>query len=388
MNCKVIHIASFKGNLGDNANHLGFREKLKENFKHINFSFTEFEIRSTFRKERAFDEDFVDLLNQHDLAVFGGGNFFELWVDKSSNNTSVDIPIKYMQKIKTPFLFFALGMDISMGYTPLGVSKFIKWLDYVNSQNNFLLSLRNDGSYSTAHKILPSKYANKFTRIPDGGFFVNKLVLSTQRKSKKIGINLAGDMLDIRFNKNRGSITYSKFLTEFSFFINSILDSDHEIEIIFFPHIFKDFMVINDLFSSINEKHARERVQVSNYGYGNNFTLETLKIYRQCEVIIGNRFHSNVCGIALNVPTIGILNYNQIEYLYNELKLSNYLIDVRKQYFSKNLIAMVKKVLIEKKSIQEKQAEIIKSLNEEMDDFMQNILNQFFEKNNIFKNEI
>ena len=97
--------------------------------------------------------------------------------------------------------------------------------------------------------------------------------------------------------------------------------------------------------------------------YGEPNTLKAFK--EMVKFIIGNRFHSNVCGIALNVPTIGILNYNQIEYLYNELKLSNYLIDVRKQYFSKNLIAMVKKVLIEKKSIQEKQAEIIKSLNEE-----------------------
>lgn len=76
---KVLHLASFTGNIGDEANHYGFRRKLKENLK-FNFNYTELEIRNFYRSWglMKFDDDFVKLCNSHDFVIIGGGNFLEL----------------------------------------------------------------------------------------------------------------------------------------------------------------------------------------------------------------------------------------------------------------------------------------------------------------------
>ena len=54
---KFLHVASFKGNIGDNANHLGLYDRLRESIGE--FEVHEFEIRRTFWKDAAFDNDFV-----------------------------------------------------------------------------------------------------------------------------------------------------------------------------------------------------------------------------------------------------------------------------------------------------------------------------------------
>ena len=380
MNLNILHIASFKGNIGDNANHLGFRNNLKLLYPKLNFEFTDFEIRATFRKEKSFDDDeFVELANQHDLIFFGGGNFFELWVDNSHNNTSVNISSKTLQRIKKPIIFYALGFDISMGFSEKGISKFCSWLDYVIARKDFVLSLRNDGSLSTMRKTLPEKYHNHFKKIPDGGFFINNLIESKDSNSslnQLIGVNIAGDMLDIRYDQSLSQIGYTSFLEEFTFLVQKLLEENNRLKILFFPHIYKDYKVINDFLNLIDEKHARERILIHNYACGDEFALKTFQAYQECDLILGNRFHSNVCAIGLAIPSIGLVNYSQIEYLYEDLNLLDRVVDIRKKGFSKVLESKIEETLGNKLFIKNKYKNIVRTLNSSIDIFLKDIINQ------------
>ena len=85
---RVLHIASFTGNIGDNANHMGFRPWF-EKVSSVSVSWDNLEIREFYWKERKWDMDFVDLANSYDLVVIGGGNYFELWVEDSPTGTSI-----------------------------------------------------------------------------------------------------------------------------------------------------------------------------------------------------------------------------------------------------------------------------------------------------------
>lgn len=379
MKYRILQIASFSGNIGDNANHLGFRNLLKTLYPSHIFEFTDFEIRSTFRKESNFDNDkFVELVEQHDLVFFGGGNFFELWVDHSQNNTSVDIPISTLRKITKPIIFYSLGLDINMGYSQKGISKFCKWLDYVVCREDFVLSLRNDGSFSTMQKILPEKYHKHFKKIPDGGFFIEPLIKHSKEKfteNKLIGINIAGDMLDLRFNESTSSINYLTFINEFTVFLETSLSQKKDLKFMFFPHIYKDFKVINDILSKINEKYARERIFVNQYSCGDEFAKQTFKSYRECDVILANRFHSNVCAIGMAIPTVGLLNYNQIEYLYSDLNFNDNLVDVRKKGFSKLLTSKINRCLNEKQHIRKQYYNTVNQLKDELKLFLKGVIN-------------
>ena len=65
---RILHVASFLGNIGDNFNHLGTRKLLEEKLGKIEWS--EIEIRETFRKKYAFDEKFADYCNTFDAVIF------------------------------------------------------------------------------------------------------------------------------------------------------------------------------------------------------------------------------------------------------------------------------------------------------------------------------
>ena len=99
---RILHIASFLGNIGDNFNHFGTRKLIESKIGNINW--VEIEIRESFRKKFSFDDDFANYCNQFDAVIFGGGNFFELWVDHSVNNTSADIRIDVIDRIDVPLL--------------------------------------------------------------------------------------------------------------------------------------------------------------------------------------------------------------------------------------------------------------------------------------------
>ncbi len=377
---KVLQLASFEGNIGDNANITGTRNQIKKNLN-FEIEFFNLEIREFFWGERKYDNHFVELVNKFDLFIFGGGNFFELWVDASCNNTSVDLPIEILKKISTPTIFYALGLDIGMGYTKKGVDKFKKWLDYIITQERFILSLRNDGSYSTAIKVLGEEYSQKFLKLPDGGFFT-KYVSNThceiESGKKIIGLNLAGDMLDVRFPANiKDGISYEEFLLQLGDCFNKLFYEDENLRLILYPHIYKDLKIISEFLKTLKDKYARTRVTVAPYLHGFKGHDYILDSYSLCDLIMGNRFHTNVCGIGMNIPTIGFINYPQIEYLYDELGLNNRAIRVNVKGFEKELYKKILETFEFKKKIQDEYKKVNLDLLEQSDTFHRHINNWF-----------
>lgn len=335
-NLRILQLASFEGNIGDNANITGTRRFLRKNFNY-NITFENLEIREFFWKERFFDSNFADYVNTFDLFLFGGGNFFELWVDNSCNNTSVDIDIPILKEIKTPTVFYSLGLDPGMGVTDLGITKFKRWLDYVNNEKRFVLSLRNDGSFEAAEQLLGKDYAEHFYQVPDGGFFtevMNTSHIEIPDSKMIIGLNLAGDMLDIRFpNNTLSSISFNEFLVSLGDLFNRMFEKHDSFHLVLFPHIYKDLDIISQFLSKLKDKHIRQRVTVAPYLHGFNAQSYIFDAYSKCNIIMGNRFHTNVCAIGLNIPTIGFINYRQIEKLYEELGIKERAIKVNQKGF-------------------------------------------------------
>ena len=128
---KILHLASFDGNVGDNANHKGSRVFLRKNLGY-DIEYTNLEIREFYWNIRKFDEEFVQLSNQHDVVMIGGGNYFELWVENSYTGTSLNLSREILEKINSPIVFYALGCDAGQGVPEENVLKFKAFLDYLN----------------------------------------------------------------------------------------------------------------------------------------------------------------------------------------------------------------------------------------------------------------
>lgn len=327
---KVLHLASFHGNIGDNANHSGFRPWFERLAGPVEW--TDWEIREFYRSwgGKRFDESHLEYVNRFDLLVIGGGNYFELWVDHSPTGTSVEIPLELFAKIRPPVFFNALGCDAGQGTQ--GVAKFNAFLDMLDKNPRVLITLRNDGAKETLRKHVPAAIAEKIATIPDGGFFLDHEKLPAKRR---IGINLASDMAEVRFSRFAGGI--ADFCREFAAAIDAAAARDPEIDFMFFPHIFRDLEIVSTVIASLSDKLRRTRVSVAPYVTGAEGAREVFGLYSQCEKIAGMRFHANVCALGMGLPTIGLCNYPQVRFLYQELNRSDRLLDVDQPGFASEL---------------------------------------------------
>jgi polysaccharide pyruvyl transferase WcaK-like protein len=122
----------------------------------------------------------------------------------------------------------------------------------------------------------------------------------------------------------------------------------------------------------------RKRITVAPYLHGEGAEEYIFNIYKKCDLILGNRFHSNVCAIGLGVPSVGLLNYPQIEKLYADLKLIDRLIQVNKQ-FKNDLKEITLSSLLESKTISENYNRKVYSLKETADTFQKKLLKWFQE---------
>jgi len=331
----ILHFASFIGNIGDNANHNGLYKNLSTNLKDLDYSITKEEIREYFWGLKSFSNELINLFNEFDLVIIGGGNFFELWVEESRTGTSIDIPVEFLKQIKTPILFYSLGFDIHQGYSPENKLKFSKLLDFLISDPKYLITLRNDGAFNNLNLLYGSKFNSSITLVPDSGIVLSNEDLNKNDnfwvKEKTLGINLAGDMINLRYNDK-----YERALNIYSEFLNWVIEK-HNYDIIFFPHIYKDYKISLDVINLMPDSNTRRRVQIAPLASGTIGMKEIFSIYNRCKVILANRFHSNLCSIALGKPTIGIINYPQIKNFYDEIRLKDMTVEINENKSLENL---------------------------------------------------
>jgi polysaccharide pyruvyl transferase WcaK-like protein len=356
----VLHLASFSGNIGDSANHMGFRPWF-ESLTGKSVEWHDLEIREFYWKDREFNADFVALANTYDLLIIGGGNYFELWVENSPTGTSIAIEPSLFSDIDVPVYFNALGVDPGQGVPYQSRKRFKAFLDQLLASEQYLVSVRNDGALDALQTHLGNKYAQAVHHVPDGGFFTtiedgkSKLIEDGYRY---IGISVANDMAEVRFAQFGEANQSQAFASEFAKAI-SLLGTEHsDLRFILFPHIFRDLEVIYQVISALDDRLRRTRIVVAPFGSGDNATQAALTLYKQCTLVLGMRFHSNVCPMGVGRPTLGLVCYRQIEMLYQELNQADATVDVSAPGFSDAMCTRINAALDD---IPKEEARVIKA---------------------------
>lgn len=339
---KVLHVASFSGNIGDNANHMGFRPWAEEQLGPLHVDWTNLEIREFFWGSRSWDKAFTDFVNEHDLLVIGGGNYFELWVENSPTGTSIAIDAKTFSRIKVPVFFNALGVDPGQGASDWAVQRFRGFLDTLLADDQYLVSVRNDGARRNLRDHIGTDYANAVHLLPDSGFFATfppfRLSLTEPKKNRKrLFINVASDMPETRFRAFSPSNPIEDFAREVARSVTDISEALPESDFYFMPHIFRDLQTISLVVSHLPDQLRRTRVAQGPYGTGNEAAKISFGMYATGDLVLGMRFHANVCSLGMGKETIGLNSYPQIQALYHELDQPDRLVDVDHPGFNERL---------------------------------------------------
>lgn len=371
---RTLHLASFDGNIGDNANHSGFYSFLKKNEKY-SFLIDQLEIREFYWKKRCFDQSFVDLANQYDLLIIGGGNYFELWVEHSPTGCSIMIEPELFKMIRVPVLFNALGVDPAQGASESCCSKFRNFLDIVLGDHKNLVSVRNDGSLQALKDHIGDKYSSLVLWTPDAGAFVSTSLdhpfIDTSKKY--IAVNIAGDMLDSRFSNQQGEISEEDFVAAFAALIVDMINRQVCDEFIFVPHIYKDLAVIGSILSKLPDSLVRTHINIAPLLHGMGSEKLMFSIYKNAAISLSMRFHANLCSVGLGTPTVALVNYRQIRKLYEEMGLSKYAIEVSRPAFDERLGQLVSSIVEDYASHQQMFIDKAFEMRQQYQNYMANV---------------
>lgn len=379
----VLHVASFTGNVGDNANHNGTRRTLEENTSY-NYQYTKNEIRKYYLNynkadELRFDEEFVQQANQHDLVLIGSGNFFELWIEESKTGTTIDIHTDRIKDITSPIVFYGLGCDPYKGIPGNNAEKFQNFLECILEQNHCLVSVRNDGSIGHIEEYFGRKNANRVDKVPDGGFFTevdDNYHPELDGNGPLIAVNVANDMADLRFPKTTAEQhSYTSFTVEFADTLDQILSSYPDSKIVFVPHIYRDLDAISDVLDHMETMNQRSRVTTAPYLNGEGSERYIFDTYNKCDLALGMRFHTNVCSIGQMTPSLGLVSYPKVGDLYEELDLAEQTVDLKHKRFKSELLEKISQTFDNSPNIKTDYKQVTEDLRESVDEFHEKIKN-------------
>jgi FkbM family methyltransferase len=368
---KIIQLASYRGNIGDNANITGTRRMLEVNLgreiEYTSLEYLEYEPDPRWGGKK-FDEEFVKQVNQHDLLLLGGGGFFELAVDGSCSGTPLDIAPEIIDQIKIPIVFYALGFHVLYGLTEERKEKFRRYLDFLFSRKNVLVSMRNDGSLQMVRKLYGDSYADKINVCPDGGFFttVKDFFHPELPQSKKfIALQLAGDGEKYRFKNGNNS---TGFLKKLAAVLRQVFQN-YDYQVVLIPHIPEDLKMIDKFLIELGPPYTRKNISVAPYLHGQEAQDYIFDLYSRAQLVIGMRFHANVCPIGLHVPSIGISTYEQIENLYQELGMPQRAVRPDDAKFEEKLLGLIAESLNNRSQIIEHYQRVNQNLKKQITDF-------------------
>lgn len=338
---RILHVASFVGNIGDNASHQGFYTILDSLLN--DYEVETLEIRRFYKKyknpdKKCFDKDFVDYANTFDFLVIGGGGFLDYWVEGSATGTTLDIEPDLLAQLNVPTLITSVGC-IPHQIVPLGnVEKFRIFLDKILENPKISLFVRNDGSVTSLRDEVGVEYLNFIPEVLDNGFFYESNTDYLMPMVNYVAINITDDQLSM-YSKSRESIDTDLYHRELAKVIRHIV-LVKKMNVVMVPHIHGDLIAISRLFSYLDDLMIRESISVAPCIQGDKGADFIFGLYKHSEFVLASRYHANVCNLAISKTTFGLGVLDRVRYLYDQLHISEMYVDMSGCY-SEQLIRKI-----------------------------------------------
>ncbi len=133
------------------------------------------------------------------------------------------------------------------------------------------------------------------------------------------------------------------------------------------PHIWRDILFISQLLPMIPDPYLRRRISIGRMETTATGLPAFLSDYRGFDLVWGMRFHANVCPLGMGVPSRGLFNYPQVQYLYDEIGMSDRVVDVREPGFGHGLVAQSQSDFMHLPAVRESCAQLSHRLNDQAD---------------------
>lgn len=331
---KILHIASFQGNIGDNASHIGLRFILDQFFPRYHME--TLEIRRFYKQyqggdKRFFDQDFVDFANKFDLLLIGGGGFLDYWVPNSHTGTTLDIPLTLLNKLSVKTLICSIGSKPHKDIPDGNIEKYREFLSLCHEKDNINIAFRNDGSIETVSHDIGKRYTADIPEILDNGFFYQMTAKHNAFPIKHyVAINITADQILMK-NQEQGPIDVDLYYQKLCHVITNIIE-DKRLNVVLVPHIYSDLNAITKLQSLLPDQYMRNSLFVAPCVQGDAGTDYIFSIYKNAKAVLATRLHANICNLALGCPVVGLVALDRVKYLYSFLNADHQAVSLNGEF--------------------------------------------------------
>lgn len=353
---RILHIASFVGNLGDIVNHEGFYKKFSETVEsHIEIEQVEIRLFYNNCRERKFDSNFLQYVNTFDLLILGGGGLFTVEWDYSDTATTINMSKDFINGIKIPVIVNAMGYHENANDSKL-FQKFENFISYISDKKNWLITFRNDGSIERLQKRFGCDYG--IMKVPDNGFIVPMGMCESQKDTNPtVGFLITNDLFDMQYNILGVEEINKKIIS----LVCKVLKDGYNV--VFLNHTPKDVQFLEKILKEIPEVDLRSKVVISPYSTrGKQCIYDMERYYKMCNCIVSMRFHGNILGMKYRVPMIGLAGHQQIEDLFKEMNLEEQLVVINNPEFDTELLEKIIYAIENEHKIIKKQETVIQEI--------------------------
>ncbi|MES2922446.1 MAG: polysaccharide pyruvyl transferase family protein [Verrucomicrobiota bacterium] len=286
MKKKLIHLAPFDRNVGDNALNRAIQDMLG----------SAFEIEPMELVGNPFGVDEFNRMNNAAAVIFGGGGVIHSCSGGGSRKnrlktgTMWNMDLDAIKALRSKIILYSVGFNKFDG-EPDPLVRMGEFFDVLN-EKRALVSFRNDQSKERFLEYFPR--FSGIEVVPDPGAFCRGRITGTY--SDYAIIQIATDRMDFR---------YPGGLEKFCVLLNK-LASMVDCKVILLPHTQADYKIyteyrsrfdVDDIFPLMQEFQQVDKI---------------MDLYRNARFTISTRGHSQICSIGNHTPTFAISTHPKV----------------------------------------------------------------------------
>ena len=208
-----------------------------------------------------------------------------------------NIELELLDKIKSHILFTSIGNPSKR--VPKEIIGFELFFQFILNKRNITIALRNDGSHDSLK--LSSIDISSVPMLLDHAFFYEpNYGARIPVNGDYVCINITNDQLEM-YNGGRKIISKDWYHKELSTLIESLV-LDRGYKVVLVAHIHSDIIAISEL---IPWNKLKRKLDHCSFIAGKHRSNLIFDLYRNSSLVIGSRYHCNVCSMAFGVATVG-----------------------------------------------------------------------------------
>lgn len=321
-----LHIASFTTkNAGDTLLPIVLRDLITQNIPEVTWSAKH--VHDTVTKSM------LDYINTHKALFLGGGGLF--LGDTNANNLSGwqwPISEDRICQITCPIVVFAVGFNKFRGQAEFS-SNFRRTINALVRKSVFI-GLRNNGSISDLNEYLDSDLQSKIAFQPCMTTLVKKIYPSLFVNQfipdePIVVLNCAFDRSKNRYGEHKEEILKS---------ISAAMASlSKHVKIVYYSHTRQDNEILPYLHS---QNFWFDHVDL--FDKPPSFVLDA---YKNVNIVIGMRGHSQMIPFGCNVPIISLVSHNKLRWFLDDVGMSSSAIETSSTNLQEQIVAKTYELL-------------------------------------------